>query len=403
MRIALVSYEFPPEIKRGGVGTYFYYLSRGLVALGEEVDVFAGTLRNFCWEDTQKSLRIYRRSLEGFEKAVAQVVRKTMLFETMTHMENAIAFARAVQAQHLKKPYDVIETPDYGGESLFLYLRSDVKKVVKLHSPLLYILQEEGKLPFDMRAAFWLCRKSLRRADLITSPTRFLAGLLKEGFLSGREIYVIPDGIDLAFVDSSFDPSFDLHSYLSAEREAEVVIFTGKLEQQRGVELLTKALPLVIKEYPKALFVFAGPEPNPATGSVPIRRALTQKGMESRAKFLGSIPQVDLYNILMRSSVFILPSNFENFPSTLLEAMAAGAAIVATRVGGVPEIVEDGNSALLVPPKDEEALASSIVALLEDGPRAEELGRQARLRVEQEFDYLTLAKRTRELYQSATS
>jgi len=402
MRIALVCREFPPETRRGEAGAYFYYLARGLAALGEEVEIFAGTLRNFCWEETQNGLRIRRCSLEGFEKAVAQVVRKTMLFETMAHMENAIAFARAVGPRHMMQGYDVIETPDYGGENLFLNLRSDVKKVVKLHSPLLYLVRE-GKLTLDMRAAFWLCKRSLARADLIISPTHFLADLLRESLLPGREIYVVPDGIDLTAVDSSFDPRFDLHSYLSAEREAEVVVFTGRLERERGVDLLAKAIPLVIRDYPKAFFVFAGPEASAATGSGPIKRALAQKGMESRAKFLGAVPQGDLYNILMRSSVFILPSNFENFPFSLLEAMAAGVAIVATRVGGIPEIVEDGTSAVLVPPKDEEALASSIVALLEDEAKAEELGRQARLRVEREFDYLTLAKRTRELYESATS
>ena len=403
LRIALLTYEFPPETRRGGIGTYAENLALALQALGDEVHVYAGTLRNFCWKEVVDSLEVRRTSLEGMERALAQVVRKTMLFETMAQLENGIAMTRAVHREHRLNRYDIVESPDYGGEGLFLNLRSDVKKVVRLHSALFYVGEAPKKLKFDMRIARWMQRRSLVHADLITSPTRFLADLVKADLGEGREIFVVPYGINIARFDARFDPGFDIHQHLGIDRDTKVVFFAGRLEPRKGIDTLAQAIPRVIERYPRVLFAIAGLDYHPSVNSALIRRELFKRGWEDKARFLGFVDDAILVNLLMRADVFVLPSNFENFPYSLIEAMVAGSPIVSTRVGGIPEIIEDGKTGILVEKGDEEALAKGILQFLEDKDLASEFGRRARKSAEERFDHVAIGRTTKELYRSAVS
>jgi glycosyltransferase involved in cell wall biosynthesis len=118
-------------------------------------------------------------------------------------------------------------------------------------------------------------------------------------------------------------------------------------------------------------------------------------------RFLGVLDRPHVLEILRRCDIFCLPSHWEGSPLSLLEAMAAGAAIVATRVGDVPSILEQGKSGLLIDPGDHEALAHALVRLLSDDEERVRLGYEARRRVEDAFDRSDVIRRIYDLYLEA--
>jgi glycosyltransferase involved in cell wall biosynthesis len=107
----------------------------------------------------------------------------------------------------------------------------------------------------------------------------------------------------------------------------------------------------------------------------------------------------DVIHLLALSNLLVLPSLWEGLPNVVLEAMAAGLPVVATAVGGTPELVIDGESGLLVPPRDPAALAEAIVTLLTDPDLAQRLGENGRLRVSNQFTIQQIVQQTEGLYQ----
>jgi glycosyltransferase involved in cell wall biosynthesis len=147
----------------------------------------------------------------------------------------------------------------------------------------------------------------------------------------------------------------------------------------KGIEYFLAAAALVSQRFPDVRFVIAGDGNN--------RRELEEYaatlGLASKALFTGF--RTDLAKILPEAAVSVLPSLSEGLSNSLLESMAAGVPVVATNVGGNPEIVEDGISGLLVPPRDSEALATAMIRVLTDTGLAARFGLAGRNRVREMF------------------
>jgi glycosyltransferase involved in cell wall biosynthesis len=119
-------------------------------------------------------------------------------------------------------------------------------------------------------------------------------------------------------------------------------------------------------------------------------------GLTDRVHFTGL--RKDVPQILAAAAVSVLPSISEGISNTLLESMAAGVPVVASRVGGTPEVIEDGEHGLLVPPNDPEVLAGAISRVLGDPILAAKLGANGRRRVTQEFSFEAVVRQTEDLY-----
>jgi glycosyltransferase involved in cell wall biosynthesis len=171
----------------------------------------------------------------------------------------------------------------------------------------------------------------------------------------------------------------------------EVLYLGGFADPVKGGRELLAAAPTVVREAPGTTVSFAGPGTPPAelTGGDGLR-------------WLGFLDAPAKAAALARARVFVLPSTSEGLPVALLEAMAAGCPIVATRVGGVPDVVTDGEEALVVAPGDPDALARAIGELLADADRARRLGEGARRRVE-ELSPERIAEQLGALYREATA
>ena len=167
---------------------------------------------------------------------------------------------------------------------------------------------------------------------------------------------------------------------------AELVLGTaGRLISLKGIEYLLSAAAILEREFPSLRVEIAGSGPQRSE----LEQRVERHCLASRVKFLGWVD--DLRPVLAGWDVFVLPSLEEGFPIAALEAMAAGLPVVASAVGGVPELVEDGETGWLVPPRDVDALAYRVGLLLNNPGQRRAMGRAAQSRVR---DHFSLAQMT---------
>lgn len=170
------------------------------------------------------------------------------------------------------------------------------------------------------------------------------------------------------------------------------LIHVGRFAPQKNHCLLLEAFALAASSNPTINLRLVGDGPLKAS----VERQTIEKQISERVQFLGE--RDDVPDLLEQSDMFVLSSDWEGMPLTLLEAMAAGKPVIATAVGGVPELVEDGRTGLLVPPKDVNALCKAILQMAEDPALRLHLGKAGQQRAVELFDLSRTAKGYESLY-----
>jgi glycosyltransferase involved in cell wall biosynthesis len=174
------------------------------------------------------------------------------------------------------------------------------------------------------------------------------------------------------------------------------VLFVGRLASNKGLLDLVDAFAAVEREAPEARLVLVGED----GGMRPaIETRVRERGLASRVHLVGHVADDALLAAAYREArLTVLPSEYEAFGLVLLESLAAGTAVVASRVGGIPEVVEDGRAGRLVPPHDPPGLARAIRELWQDPALARRLGEYGRTEVVPRFTWEALADRLDRLY-----
>ncbi|MDH7515935.1 MAG: glycosyltransferase family 4 protein [Bacteroidota bacterium] len=240
-------------------------------------------------------------------------------------------------------------------------------------------------------------RTWLGHADAVIGPSRELA---EKSLLTGvraDRIYAIPNGVDT----DKFRPGMsfgviDKDYGIDATRPS--VICPRRLEPKNGVEYLIRAIPLIRACIPGVQFLIVG-------GGFPEERArfeefLREKGEAEGVVFTGNVPNTAMPSFYALASVSVLPSVMEATSISGLESMACGLPLVGTKVGGIPEIVEDGVTGILVEPRDSTGIAEAVVRLLRDDGLRETMGIAGRKRAEREFSWVEIARRTADVYRT---
>jgi len=175
----------------------------------------------------------------------------------------------------------------------------------------------------------------------------------------------------------------------------------ARLDRQKGVEDFLDAAARVAHQVPDAHFLIIGDAASAGRGGY--RRELETRaaelGLSQRIVFTGF--RMDVPRLLSQVAVSVLPSLSEGLSNTLLESMAAGVPVVATRVGGNPEVVEHGGTGWLVPPRDPDALGLAIASILQSPDRAASFGARARERVAEHFSLHRMVRETELFYERA--
>lgn len=219
-----------------------------------------------------------------------------------------------------------------------------------------------------------------------------VAEYLAAGIGRPQQYAVIPNGLDAEAYARQAAPPARTRTALGLPPGARPLLCVARLVPVKGQTYLVQAWPSVLKREPRALLLLVGDGPEERL----LRSRAAELGLGGSVRFLGF--RQDIPSLLALAEALVLPSLNEGFGLVLLEAMAMGKPVVASAVGGIPEVVLDGRTGLLVPPADPEALAVAILRLLEDPRAAQRLGEAGRERARESFSREAFIQAHRKLY-----
>jgi len=178
---------------------------------------------------------------------------------------------------------------------------------------------------------------------------------------SYEKIKVIPNGVDL----KEFNPG----EYRKTEEKR--IVFVGRLFPNKGIQYLIEAAPVILSRYPNVEFIIIGKGPMEAE----LKKLIGRLNLEHAFRFLGIVPSVS--EIMRQCNIFVRPSLTEGMPLTILEAMACGLPVIASKIPGTSEIVKDGETGILIKPGDVKQLSNAIIKLIEDEDYARRIKERA--------------------------
>ena len=222
-------------------------------------------------------------------------------------------------------------------------------------------------------------------ADVLIANSHATADSFRPFVRQSQRVEVIYNALDIEQFRASAQ-GVDLRERLEISKETFVLGLVSRINQQKGHHVLIKALSRVVQSYPDVLLLIAGDTTidGSETYLEQLRTLLGELQLTSRVNFMGFVRQVA--QIYQAIDLLVLPALFEEgFGRCSVEAMALGKPVVASRVGGVPEVVVDGITGLLVPPNEPDSLANAILKLACDRKLAQWMGEKGQKRVEQEF------------------
>ena len=216
---------------------------------------------------------------------------------------------------------------------------------------------------------------------------------IREDGLNPNKVVTVYNGIELDQLNPAKDQL--TRKSLGVEHASHVILSVGNVRPVKGFDVLVRAAAIVCKQFPQAAFLIAG-----HFHDVPYSKQLLalreELGLTNNVLFLGL--RADVNAILPLGDLFCLPSRSEGLSNALLEAMAHSLPAVATRVGGNPEVVEDGQTGFLVESEDAQAMAEKILVLLKDPALASSMGETGRQMLESKFTVERMVSRLVSLY-----
>ncbi len=229
----------------------------------------------------------------------------------------------------------------------------------------------------------------LRGHRIIAVSKSVRTELLERTNVDPEGVCVIQSGVEL--------PSDEQLRETFQDGTIPVVGTAGPLEAAKGIEFFLHAIPTVLREHGRVEFLIAGAGPEEQR----LRRAAKQLDIAAQVTFVPNV--FDLSTSLNAMDVYCLPSLRQGLGTIMLEAMARARPVIASSVGGVYSVIEDGQTGILVPPSDSQALARKILELLDNPPFARAMGSRARQKVREEFPVNRMVAQVAELYHDVLS
>jgi glycosyltransferase involved in cell wall biosynthesis len=246
------------------------------------------------------------------------------------------------------------------------------------------------RVDFHLRGSR-MSRWKYRQVDCFICASEAIRQMLVADGVPDARTVTVHEGIDLGHVDAA--PRANLHEDLFLPHGAPIVGNVAALVPHKGQRHLIEAAALTVRQVPDARFVIAGEGELRPT----LERVIREHHLEKHVLLAGFRP--DVLSLHKAFDIFVMSSITEGLGTSLLDAMAAGKPIVATATGGIPEVVVDGQTGLLVPPRDHQAMASAIVRLLKDPVLRDRLGAAGLARARQRFSAERMLKDTIRVYQ----
>jgi len=395
MRIAYISYEHPLGIAGGGIGTYTAQIALIMSGRKHAVEVFSAVLG-------------------GSYKCMPTNNYKLHLIPVTSHQDFREQVEKIFASIHQTEPFDLVENAEYGADALLIKKRyPGLPLVVKLHTPrflvdrlnfvsprlfskLRYILGGflKGKFPkpyWKIKYGFDPEQELYQLADAVSSPSTSLAEIVKSEW-GRKEITVLPNPL----------PSTTMVTVNRQNPDNAIrVLFIGRLERRKGIYDIAKAIPLIFKKKTSIKFCFAGSDQPSIRPGISTKAYLLKRLAPylDRLEFSGLLKPAELNSRLTETDICIFPSLWENFPNVCMEAMLAGKAVIASKNGGMSEMITHLKNGYLISPNSPNELADAILKLSGDNELRQILSAAGREHVLETYDPSIIGQKTELFYQ----
>lgn len=394
MNILTVSEDCFPQI--GGIATHVQGLSQALIRTGHSVHVL--TRRR----DVPNIRNVRQAGVRRFEYQGIPTTAIPIMYSPRNLLRRAQLRTRFALEAARRTSRDAVEVVTFH----HYFDDPDIVRPLRRRRPVVFTNHSSQFLAAlaDGRGAELLARIGF--ADAVIAPSRELVeATIACGYPAAATFYV-PNGVD----PERFRPAPDARASVCLSLELDpalpIVLCARSPFHKNGVIHFVDALRRLGERGARLTVLFAGLEPTPRPDEHPyttrLREAVRALPASIVVRMLGAVRNEEMPALHAAADIGVLPSLMEATSIAGLESLACGTPIVGTTVGGIPEIVRDGVTGRLVPPGDDEALASALMELLADGDRRAAMGAAAREMVVREFSWDTIADRSVEVYRKVT-
>jgi glycosyltransferase involved in cell wall biosynthesis len=394
-----------PRFEGDTAAPFIRDLARGLVRLGDRVTVLAPHTEGLppVWQEKGVEVVTFRyapvryevlgygRSLQADErvKGGAALVAPLYALAARRGLKRLLRLLRF----HLLHAHWIV--PNGAVAATLWGAAASVPLAIGLHGSDVFLAEKPG--------ARLLARRALARARLLTGPSPELVDRVRAlGFAEERTL-VVPYGVDVRTFSPAPARRRIWRDLLGIPAQAPLLLGVGRMATKKGFQVLLQILPELLAARPELHVVLAG------GGDRLAEFAAAAERWPGRVYFPGPVLRDTLPDLYRAADLFTLPAvhdaegNVDGLPNVILEAMASGLPVVSTAVSGIPLAVLHGETGLLVPEYDPEALLHALLALLEDRAEARRMGERGRRRAEAELTWDAVAARYREGYLAALS
>jgi glycosyltransferase involved in cell wall biosynthesis len=393
LSVCFISFEFPPFYWTGGEGIYSAGLCKALLKQGHRVTVLTANMNKCFSHNTEKPHIVFIdtinrtpfRLLSFYARAKAKIqeLRQKESFDVVHYTTSyCVPMCPVLSREEVEAPVLATMHHPYPDERR-IYTYATIKFGVKYSTWFLKALFK------DLSA-----RNTCKKVTKIIAVSRFTAeNIINEYGVLPSKVAVIPNAVDA----NRFNPNVDgRHLRKKWQFHSDpLVIYVGRLAPTKGLNYLIEAFANVHRDFPDAKLILIGD----GTMKSELMKMSRKLNLESAIKFAGRVSDDDLPRIYAAADLVVLPSLIEGCGLVLLEAMATSKPCVATTVGGIPEVVVNGETGILVPPRDSSALYKAICMILEDRSLSRKFGDAGRRRVEKRFTWDIAANQTTALYE----
>ena len=305
----------------------------------------------------------------------------------------------ALATQQLPHPLDILEMEESFGTASFLFNTIKVPIVTRIHGPwftMKTIMQADANWDYQFKVHYE--GESIKRAHGLSSPSLDVLNKVREYYqIDLPHARVIANPVQMVSPDKQWQYAANTNP---------TVLFVGRFDSHKGGDLMLNAFRIMASKHKQIELIFVGPDKEVVIEGVRynierfVQRFMPDQSINKRVQFLGHCDQSRIAVLRKQAHVTVVCSRYENFPLSLLEALATGSPVVATAVGGIKEIIVDNYNGFFAEPDSAESIAEKTLALINDVEKMQIFSKNAIQDTQKRFSPSIIAAQTADYYRS---